>query len=348
MKSKTPKSSVFDRWGSTVARRVVLIAILAVGTYVIMPRLAGVTNALRLMRKARMAPLLAGVLCQVASVLSHGYVAFRLHLSLGPQLEYLRVLEVTLASSLATLLVPSAGLSGLAVRVRYLSDFGLTADAALFALTLEMLGQGVGHSMLLTMAYLGQGVAARAGLWRPLALLLGSVVLGCAALIIALSRPHNYNWRYSLLNRVNAILVLGGRRPLLAKRFESRLIALRQALHSLGTPAGITVLIGNIVRVLGGALCLHMTLRAFAQPVPLHNSIACFVLSDVLGGMTTLPGGLVVTETALSALLVKSGVPLSATVASTLTFRLITLWLPRALGAMTWYDLQRRSLRPFW
>jgi uncharacterized protein (TIRG00374 family) len=315
---------------------------------VIIPRLAGVTNALRLMRKASIAPLLVGVLFQAASVLSHAYVAFRLHLSLGPQLQYLRMLEVTLASSLATMLVPSAGLSGMAVRVRYLRDFGFSADVALFAFTLEMLGQGVGHCILLTTACFGQGVATRAGLQRPLALLLGSVLLGCLALVMTMSAPHKRNWRYALLKCVNAILARRGRQPLPPKRLESRLLALHSVLHSLGTPAGIALLIGNLLRVLGGALCLHMTLRAFAQSMPLYSSIACFTLSDVLGGITTLPGGLVVTETALSALLVNAGVPLSASVATTLTFRLIALWLPRALGAVTWYDLQRHSLRPFW
>jgi uncharacterized protein (TIRG00374 family) len=348
MKSESQKSSVFDRVASTVPRRIALIVMLTVGVYVIIPRLAGVTNALRLMRRATVAPLLAGVLCQAASVLSHAYVAFRLYLSLGPPLEYVRMLEVTLAAGLANLLVPSAGLSGMAVRVRYLRDFGFTADASLFAFALEMLGQGVGHCILLTMAWFGQGVAARAGLWRPLALLLGSVMLGCAVLVITLSGPDKRNWRYALLNRVNAILVGRGRQLLSAEHLETRLIALHRAVRSLGTPAGIALLVGNLVRVLGGALCLHMTLRAFAQSMPLYSSIACFTLSDVLGGITTLPGGLVVTETALSALLVTAGVPLSASVATTLTFRLIALWLPRVLGAITWYDLQRHSPRPFW
>ncbi len=348
MKFKGRRSSVLDRLGSTAPRRVVLLVVLTVGVYVIIPRLAGVTNALRLIRNASIAPLLVGVLCQVASVLSHAYVAFRLHLSLGPQLQYLRMLEVTLAASLATLLVPSAGLSGMAVRVRYLRDFGFSADAALFAFTLEMLGQGIGHSILLTAACFGQEIAVRAGLQRPLALLFGSVLLGCVALVMTMSAPHKRNWRYTLLNRVNAILARRDRQPLPPKRLESRLIALHRVLHTFGTPAGIALLIGNLLRVLGGALCLHMTLRAFAQSIPLYSSIACFTLSDVLGGITTLPGGLLITETALSALLVNAGVPLPASVATTLTFRLIALWLPRAVGALTWYDLQRHSLRPFW
>lgn len=348
MTSEAQKSPVFDRVASTVPRRIALVVMLTVGVYVIIPRLAGVTNALRLIRRARMAPLLAGALCQAASILSHAYVAFRLYLSLGPPLGYVRMLQVTLAAGLANLLVPSAGLSGIAVRVRYLRDFGFTADASLFAFALEMLGQGAGHCILLAMACFGQGVAARAGLWRPLAMLLGSVMLGCVVVVIALSKPYNRNWRYALLNRVNAILVRHGRPPLPAAQLETRLIALHGVLRSLGTRAGIALLMGNLVRVLGGALCLHMTLRAFAQSMPLYSSIACFTLSDVLGGITTLPGGLVVTETALSALLVNAGVPLSASVATTLTFRLIVLWLPRALGAITWYDLQHHSLRPFW
>jgi hypothetical protein len=96
------------------------------------------------------------------------------------------------------------------------------------------------------------------------------------------------------------------------------------------------------------ALCLHMTLLAFGRTVPFHVIIISYSLSDVLGGLSSLPAGLLVTETSLTALLANAGVPLSEAVAATLTFRLIALWLPRAIGLGTWYNLDRHSDRPLW
>ena len=90
------------------------------------------------------------------------------------------------------------------------------------------------------------------------------------------------------------------------------------------------------------------TLLAFDQAMPLHVTVIGYSLSDVLGGVSSLPAGLLVTETSLSALLANAGLPLPVAVAATLTFRLITLWLPRTLGLGTLYNLQRRSARPLW
>jgi uncharacterized protein (TIRG00374 family) len=91
-----------------------------------------------------------------------------------------------------------------------------------------------------------------------------------------------------------------------------------------------------------------MTLLAFNRFVPLHVTIISYSLSDVLGGVSSLPAGLLVTETSLTALLANAGLPLPVAVAATLTFRLIALWLPRTLGLGTWYNLQRHSARPLW
>jgi uncharacterized protein (TIRG00374 family) len=127
---------------------------------------------------------------------------------------------------------------------------------------------------------------------------------------------------------------------------ENHLSALHQALL-LNSSDKIGLLLGYVARVLAGALSLHMTLLAFGQAIPLHSTVFCFSLSEVLGGMTTLPGGMVIMETSLVALLATSGVSLAAAMATTLTFRLLALWLPKALGVLAWYSLEHHAPRPF-
>ena len=100
--------------------------------------------------------------------------------------------------------------------------------------------------------------------------------------------------------------------------------------------------------VAASALCLQMALRAFGETVPLWVIMTAFTVSDVLGYLSTLPGGLGVIDTSLMALLAGSGVPLAAATAATLTFRMFAFWLPRALGVFAWFDLQRNSARPLW
>jgi len=341
-------TSIFKRFGSTAPRRIILLVLLVASAYLLIPQLVGLSGALKLIPQARILPLLTALSLQAGSILCQTYVVHWTLLAFGPQMSFFKLLQLTLASGLAAMLLPSAGVSGIVVRARYLTEFGYTADATVFASILEGLGLGVAQCIILSLALLRHAPGDQAVQWRPLALLVSMLLLAGAALAALLSNPRKRNWRYALLERFNSIRIRRGRPPLPASALEQRLSTLHQALLALRRPSGFRLLLGNLGRVAGAVLCLYATLLAFGQVVPLHSVAISFGLSDVLGGMSTIPGGLIVTETSLVALLTSAGVPLSVTMAATLTFRLITLWLPRAVGAIAWYGLQRRSSRPFW
>jgi uncharacterized protein (TIRG00374 family) len=340
--------SSFNRIGSTLPRRILLILLLAAGAYLLIPRLAGVSDALRLIRQASALPLAAALASQVLSVLSHAYVVHRTLTTFGPRTGFWNVLQVMLASGFATVFIPSLGLSGLAVRNRYLGEYGYATGATLLTFSLEMLGQTTALCLIVILALLQYVFRGQAAPWQALALLMSIVLVGSAFLAFLLSDPQKRDWRYALLERVNRIRARWGRLPVPSSELERRLSALRQPVRSLTPQAALRLLLGNLGRTCGMALCLHMTLLAFGRTVPFHLIIISYSLSDVLGGLSSVPAGLLVTETSLTALLANAGVPLSEAVAATLTFRLIALWLPRAIGLGTWYNLQRHSDRPLW
>jgi uncharacterized protein (TIRG00374 family) len=340
--------SILNHIGSTLPRRIMLVLMLAAGAFLLVPRLEGVGDALRLTRQASVPPLLVALACEGLSILSHTYVVHRLLLAFGRFTSFWKVLQVALASGFATMFIPSVGVSGLALRSRYLGEYGYTTAATLLTFSLEGLLQAVSHCVIVILALLWHVWAGQAAPWWALALLLSMVLLGSVSLALLLSAPHKPDWRYALLARANRLRTRWGRLPIPTSELEKRLSTSRQAVLSLGTQAGVRLLFGNIGRTLGGALCLQFTLMAFGQAVPFHSTVISYSLSDILGGASSLPGGLFVTETSLSASLANSGVPLTAAVAATLTFRLMALWLPRALGLGTWYNLQRHSSRPLW
>jgi len=340
--------SIFNRIGSTLPRRFVLVLLLAAGVYLLIPQLAGVSDALRLIRQASALPLLAAVSCQAFSILSHTLVVQRILLAFAPRIPLRKVLQVTLASGFASMFIPSIGLSGLAVRGRYLGEHGYTVEATLFTFYLEAFGQATAYCLIVALALLWQTLGGQAVPWQPLALLVSITLLGSISLALILADPRRRDWRYALLAQVNKICTRGSRLPIPDSELEQRLTVARQSVLALSTQARLHLLLGNLGRGLGTALCLHMTLLAFDQHVPLHLTIINHTLSDMLGGASSIPGGLLVTETSLSALLANAGVPLSAAIAATLSFRLIALWLPRVLGLATWYNLQRHSARPLW
>ncbi|UCC76378.1 MAG: flippase-like domain-containing protein [Anaerolineales bacterium] len=346
--STEPNPPQLDRIGRTGLRRILLVGLLLAGLYLLIPQLVDMTDALSLIRQASLLPVISSLVCQGVSYVSHAYVVRRILLAFGARLRLWRVLQITLASAFATMLLPSAGLSGIALRARYLNDDGCSLGETFLTSNLEALGQSAAYSLMVLGAFVVHLQRGQVPPWTSLALLASMAILGTLFLVVALSDPHKRDWRYALLVRLNAIRRRWGRTQVAATSLEQRLVTLRQAVRTLGSEAGAQLLLGNLGRAVFGALSLQLVLVAFGQAMPFHATVISFSLSDVLGGLTALPAGLLVTETTLTALLVRYGVSPSVALAATLTFRLIAVWLPRLVGVGAWINLQRQCSRPLW
>ena len=80
------------------------------------------------------------------------------------------------------------------------------------------------------------------------------------------------------------------------------------------------------------ALALGLVLVAFGIDVNGFQVLAAFGVSQLAGGLPGTPGGMGVTEGALVLILAAYGFPAATTVAPVLIFRIVSYWLPAALG----------------
>jgi uncharacterized protein (TIRG00374 family) len=329
-------------------RRLLLVAVLVVGGYLLLPQLAGVEDAVRILERLS-PPYIAGALAlQTISVLSQAQVVRQTLSIFETSVRFVTLLEISLASSFATLFIPSVGLSGLALRCRYLGERGCPAEATTVAFTIEAVGQAAAHAAMVTVAFAHRVAQGRQPPWASLALVVSVLLLGSAFLALLVANPVRRDWRYHLLHAANRFRRQWGMAAIGDATLEHRLTDLRLSLSEVGVGTSVCLLLGNLGRNLAAALALYLTLLALNQRVPLSTVVLSYSFSDVLGGISSLPAGLLVGETSLSALLNRGGVPLSMAVAATLVFRLISVWLPRGLGLAAWIDLQRRSRRPLW
>ena len=60
--------------------------------------------------------------------------------------------------------------------------------------------------------------------------------------------------------------------------------------------------------------------------------MAVYSASQIVGGLPGMPGGLGVTEGAITALLASYGFPVATTLAPVLVYRVVSYWLPAALS----------------
>ncbi len=77
-----------------------------------------------------------------------------------------------------------------------------------------------------------------------------------------------------------------------------------------------------------------LVMTAFGIDVSIMQAIATYGAAQIIGGLPGMPGGLVVTEGAIAALLAAYGFPASSTVAPILVFRIVSYWLPAGLSLL--------------
>lgn len=85
-------------------------------------------------------------------------------------------------------------------------------------------------------------------------------------------------------------------------------------------------------RLILEASALWLVLSAFGIEVNAFQTLAAFGASQIIGGLPGMPGGLGVTEGTLAVILAAYGFSVSTTIAPVLVFRIVSYWLPAALG----------------
>ena len=107
-----------------------------------------------------------------------------------------------------------------------------------------------------------------------------------------------------------------------------------KALRVLRSPSKITMLfLGNVVAQLMLAMILGICLRAFGESASFAGLILVNTMVALFAGFMPVPGGMGVSEAALTAGLVALGVPNTAAMSTAIAYRLVTFYLPPIWGS---------------
>jgi len=113
--------------------------------------------------------------------------------------------------------------------------------------------------------------------------------------------------------------------------FRSLLETPRRALNLLGS---------NILARLILAIVLVLILVGMGSPIPLATALAVVVLTSLLAGLAPVPGGVGAAEAVLTAGLMAVGVDENTAFAAAVIYRVVTFYLPSAVGwfAVRWEE----------
>jgi undecaprenyl-diphosphatase len=261
----------------------------------------------------------------MVTALTYAMSALSLMGAAGRPLAVGRTWAVQGAAAFTNRLAP-AGLGGMATNVRYLEADGASRPAALAAMGLNSAAGFVVHVMglVLIVPFLGAGTT-RFRLSGPDFPDRWPVLLGVAGALAVIGFIF---WGRRIRGRVARSLrdALGGLTAVLRRP--------KAAAALFGGSAGVTA---------GHTLSLATTAQAMSVSLSLSAILAIYLGSSAIAAAAPTPGGLGALEAALVAGLTAAGVATGPAVATVLTYRLITYWLPVVPGFISFRLLQRNG-----
>ncbi len=316
------------------------VAIVAVGLLTAAAETSDVAGSLKVLARVRWTWLAAGVGFEVISVAA--FAAMFCHLLRAGRVRARRseMLAAVYAANAMSVCVPLAG-PGLAATYlfRRFTRFGAGAAGAGWTL----LAGGVISATAWVVVLAAGGLASG----RTVAL---TIAVPALALAVAVAAAIAAAGRYPPVRRVLVTFLTGalrqGARRLRWPATDPEL-ALRTWVRRFGAlrlPASAWALAlgDSLLNWFTDAAVLALAIVAVRARVPWHDLLLVYAAGAGAQGLSLTPGGLGITEGAISLALVASGVHVRQAVAAAVLYRLISFWFNAALGWLILLFLRAR------
>ncbi|HUA12835.1 MAG TPA: flippase-like domain-containing protein [Solirubrobacteraceae bacterium] len=319
------------------------IALAGAFLYLVLPRVAGVGQALHSLQGGDASWIAAALLFEVASYAGYVFLFRTVFARESPRVDLAASYRITMASLVATRLFATAGAGGVA----------LTA----WSLRCAGVGRRIVASRLLTFLVLLYFVFAAALLACGVALATG-VVPGGGPFMLTVVPALAAAGLFALT--IAAALVPGDLERRLAHRSAGDGRVARWTAHAVAVPglaaAGVHQALALARRREVGLLgapawwgfdiaVLWAMFHAFGAAAPPVAVLVMAYFVGLLGNLLPLPGGLGGVEGGMIAALAAFGVELNIALVAVLGYRAISFWLPTIPGLFAYFALRRTVAR---
>jgi uncharacterized protein (TIRG00374 family) len=316
----------------------VMVVGLAVGVYVLLPRLGGLSRDAAELRHARPGFVVAAVAAQAVSLACYALLYRRVLASLGARVPFWLTARVTLASFLVSHVTPFGSAAGTALNVSTLETEGVAVSTTGEAIALTSLVSTVALIVLF-----GTGLVATAGRHLSHTYL----VIAGAALALVVS--------------VLVLALVVGAHPDIAARAGRRVAGLARRVRSSVDPDKVAQTSKRLALLARSALTGRAFLASFGfawadllfdllsldlmfvavRYQPGFGPLAvAYSAANFASALPITPGGLGVAEVTLVAITAGFGAPRPTAVLAVLGYRLVNYWLPLLPGAVAYLRLR--------
>ncbi len=320
-----------------------LFVVLVVGfIYFVLPQISGLSGTLRRLRDAQPWWIALAVAFEALSL--GGYVVlFRTVFSChGVRIDWRESTQITLAGTVASKLLATAGAGGVALTVWALRAAGLKPSAiARRMVTFELLLYSVFAGALLIV-----GVGLRSGVFpgqAPWTLTMVPAFIAAVAIMLVLAMQ-------AFPATMERVVIAGRGSSGRLKRVLSRLATAPRTVRA-ATSVALELTRARNLGVLGALAywgfdigALWASMHAFGTPPPLAPVIIAYFVGQ-LANVIPIPGGVGGVEGGMIGALIAFGAQGSLAILGVLAYRVISFWLPTVPGGIAYLRLRRTVAR---
>jgi putative heme transporter len=326
-----------------VAQNLFIILLLAVGLYLLVPRLVGVPEMLDVIRHANFFVLPFALAVEALSMLSICFLYFELQREGGGRLTFGRTSLIFMSAYAFGHIVPGGNAGTFYLNYVEMRREGLSRTQTVKVLTAaNLFYSGAMLCLIITGLLVSLVYPGLSHGYRLTALLVAAGLLAFLVACLLLIRNE------ALLGRLARRLVRGLRRlGAWKEREEDDLVAnimeVRRFFYALITHRDS--LVRNGFYALGfwcmDMACLFIMFIAVGTPVNAGIVIIAYALADLVGSLPLTPAGLGTFEVTMGAVFYAYGYPKAALVAAVLGFRFFSYWLCTLAGGVCYLFLRR-------
>lgn len=309
---------MMETTSSQTRRRVVLIIVLGLALYAVLPQITGFQDSLKAVKGADTLDLVISFMAVAASYLFAGLTYWLLA---SKRLKYYRTVLLEIAATFINRLLP-AGIGGMGVNYVYLRKNKHSLGAAASIVAINNLLGFIGHMILFWGIYMILNPKL------PERLHFQALQIAGLMLVVLI---------------VSTWVLLG---TSLGKRFQKQIGQVRKQLafyrqNKRRLPLGLLSSMGLTFCV---ALAFYFCVTAFNLNIDFPTCFLIFTAGFAVGNATPTPGGLGGVEAGLALGLMAYDVPKVEALAVVLVFRVISFWLPTAIGALAFLNAQQKQV----
>jgi uncharacterized protein (TIRG00374 family) len=340
----TPTEQISSSSNRKWWRLVLSILLLGLLLWFFWPLLGEIKAAANLFLTADWTWFLVALLIQVVSYSSLTWLNA---LSLEPfsgEIRFIPLAGVLTSMAFISVAIPSAGLSGVALRVHLLNKYDYLPEESLFSLVVETTLEIIA---LVTVALIGIVYLIQIG-GLSLLNIITLVILGVLVVVIgwlAWRILSDYERSKQVLQKFVGVWNKYAQRfrNLDIDELDERLIYFNQNLRRYPQSSFFKLPVSAYGKVFLDVITLGVCFRMFGYSIAPESLLIGYGLILTVSGVSALPGGLVMTEAFVPVIFSRLGVPGAVALAAGLTYRLIAFWLVRFVGYISWLILERRK-----